>query len=62
MSKPPKSTPHSDLNGIHEDERRNVDAANEAGQGTADLKRAKEETIGRPPSQDDLESKDDRGE
>ena len=50
MSKPPKTPPHSDLDGIHEDETRNIDSAIAAGQGSKDLQRAKEETIGRPPS------------
>ncbi|WP_158702953.1 hypothetical protein [Allosphingosinicella vermicomposti] len=48
MTKPPKSTPHSDLDGIHEDERRNIDAANEAGQGSDDLARARKESVARP--------------
>lgn len=62
MTKPPKTTPHSDLNGVHEDERRHIDAANEAGQDSADLKKAKEESIGRPPYTDNRESKDDASE
>lgn len=48
VAKPPKTTPHSDLDGIHEDERRNVDVAVEAGQDSADLDRARNEGIGRP--------------
>ena len=48
MTKPPKSTPHSDIDGIHEDEVHNIDAANEAGQDSGDLEKAKAESIGRP--------------
>ena len=48
MSKPPKSGPHSDLDGIHEDEESNIETANEAGQDSADLERAARETIARP--------------
>ena len=62
MTKPPKTTPHSDIDGIHEDERRNVDTANEAGQDSADLAHAKKESIARPEQSDDREAKgsDDR--
>ena len=48
MSKPPKSGPHSDLDGIHEDEESNVESANEAGQDSADLERAARENVARP--------------
>ena len=53
MSKPPKSTPHSDIDGIHEDERPNVDSAIEAGQDSSDLGLAHEESAGRPPYSED---------
>lgn len=56
MPKPPKSTPHSDIEGIHQDERRNVDAAIEAGQNSADLAEARKESRGRPPSSDEEEN------
>lgn len=48
MTKPPRSTPHSDIDGVHEDERPNTDTANEAGQDNEDLKRAAEESVARP--------------
>ena len=48
MPKPPQSTPHSDLDGVHRDEKKNIDSANEAGQDTEDLQRADEESVGRP--------------
>ena len=53
MSKPPKSTPHSDLDGVHEDEKGNVESAEEAGEGTADLALARAQSKGRPPHSDD---------
>ncbi|HEX8222406.1 MAG TPA: hypothetical protein VF605_01160 [Allosphingosinicella sp.] len=60
MSKPPESTPHSDLDGVHRDERPNIDTAVEAGQGTDDLARASEETVARPDYSDDVKNRDDR--
>jgi hypothetical protein len=60
MPKPPQSTPHSDLDGVHEDERRNVDTANAAGQDSGDLEKASRENRGRPPYSDDEEGYDDR--
>jgi hypothetical protein len=48
MSKPPKTPPHSDLNGVHEDELRNTEVASQLGEDTGDLARAKKESIGRP--------------
>ena len=53
MSKPPKSTPHSDLHGVHRDERPNVETAVEAGQDNGDVARAKAEGIARPPIAED---------
>ncbi|MEA3051111.1 MAG: hypothetical protein QOG72_14 [Sphingomonadales bacterium] len=60
MSQPPKSTPHSDLDGVHRDEKPNVESAVEAGQGTDDLARAGDEAVGRPDYSDDVENRDDR--
>ena len=53
MPKPPESTPHSDLDGIHQDERPNVETAREAGQDSGDLERARKESKGRPPYSND---------
>lgn len=53
MPKPPQSTPHSDIDGVHRDARMNIDTANEAGQDTSDLQRAHEGTTARPPHSDD---------
>lgn len=58
MAKPPPSTPHSDIDGVHEDERRNTDTA--AGEGARSLGRAAKETVARPDYEDDKENRDDR--
>ena len=59
MAKPPKSTPHSDLDGVHEDEKKNVDSARDSGQSAADLARARAGSKGRPPHSSE-NSLDDR--
>jgi hypothetical protein len=48
VTKPPRTPPSSDIDGVAEDEVRNSEAAAALGQGTADLARAKEEGIARP--------------
>jgi hypothetical protein len=48
VPKPPESTPHSDIDGVHQDEKLNVESALEAGQGAEDLARAKAESKGKP--------------
>jgi hypothetical protein len=53
VTKLPQSTPHSDIDGVHQDERPNVDTANEAGQDSGDLKRAHDQSQARPPYADD---------
>ena len=53
VPKPPPSTPHSDLDGVHRDEKPNVDTANAAGQDSGDLKRAQSQSTARPPHSDD---------
>jgi hypothetical protein len=60
VSQPTKSTPHSDLDGVHRDEKPNVESAIEAGQGTEDLARASEETVARPDYAEDVKNRDDR--
>ncbi|HEY0311497.1 MAG TPA: hypothetical protein VGC56_03285 [Allosphingosinicella sp.] len=56
MAKPPESTPHSDLDGVHQDEERNTKVAADTGEGAADLQRAHEESQGRPPYSDAKEA------
>lgn len=53
MAKPPESTPHSDIDGVREDQHHVADRAVKTDQDSEDLKRAKEDTIARPPSSDD---------
>ena len=53
MAKPPKSTPHSDIDGVHQDEKPNVVTAQETGETSADLKLAGKEAKGRPRYSDD---------
>jgi hypothetical protein len=60
MPKPPKATPHSDIDGVHQDEVRNTDAAARAGESAEELQEAKEESIARPPYSDDIPNRDDR--
>jgi hypothetical protein len=60
VTKPPESTPHSDLHGVHRDERRNVDSANDAGQDSGHVARAKKEAVGRPRPADDQPPREDR--
>ena len=60
VPKPPKSNPHSDIDGVHEDERPNTDTAREAGQDTGDLQRARKQSAARPPYSDDRDNRDDR--
>ncbi len=60
MAKPPKATPHSDIDGVHRDEVRNTDRAAEIGDSAEELVRAKEESIARPESHDDQPNREDR--
>jgi hypothetical protein len=62
MPKPPKATPHSDIDGIHKDERSNIDSANDAGQDSGDLAEAAKEVTARPPYSDDVANHDDRAD
>ncbi len=60
MNKPPKSTPHSDIDGVRRDEKDIVEAAVEAGQDNEDLARASRESVARPDRSDDIKNRDDR--
>ena len=48
MSKPPKTPPNSDIDGVREDQHDIIDSANRAGQDAGDLDKAKRKSIGRP--------------
>jgi hypothetical protein len=60
LAKPPEASPHSDISGVHRDEKRRPDNAVEAGQDTGDLATARENSTGRPPSTDDQPTPEDR--
>jgi hypothetical protein len=60
MAKPPATPPHSDIDGVDEDEVRNVDAAVEADQNAGDLERARRDAAGRPDYEEDEDNADDR--
>jgi hypothetical protein len=60
VAKPPKTTPHSDIDGVHQDERPNVESAKKAGQGARDLAKAHEKSKGRPRYATDGENREDR--
>jgi hypothetical protein len=62
VSKPPKSTPHSDIDGVRRDEKPNVQAAVEAGQGTETLALASDEAAAKPDHTDDVKNRDDRSQ
>ena len=59
MPKPPTTPPSSDLDGVHEDEEKNVDSARRAGEDTDDLARARDQSAGKPDYSDE-KSGDDR--
>lgn len=60
MPKPPATPPSSDLDGVDEDQVRNTDAANESGQDTADLARARDDAAGKPDFSSGRGNRDDR--
>jgi hypothetical protein len=60
MAKPPASTPHSDIDGIHRDERRNTDVAAELGQSAGTLEEVGKERIAKPRKAEDVKGRDDR--
>ena len=61
MAKPPPSTPHSDIDGVHEDERRNTDVASERGESAEELDRANRHNVARPEHRDDKKNETNRG-
>jgi hypothetical protein len=60
MPKPPKATPHSDIDGVHKNERPNTDVAADLGESAGDLAKARDENVARPEYIDDKENLDDR--
>lgn len=53
MPKPPKSTPHSDLTGVHRDEKPNIQSANEAGQDSGTVAKDQKRSVGYPDYSED---------
>ncbi len=60
MAKPPKATPHSDIDGIHQDEKPNAEVASDLGQSAGVLEDAKQEATARPEYVDNKGNKEDR--
>lgn len=60
MSKPPPSSPHSDIDGIHEDEGNNTDLAAKRGESAKELRDAQEGNAARPEYQDDQKNLENR--
>lgn len=60
MAKPPKATPHSDIDGVHQEEVENTEVAADLGQSAGALKRAKQGSIARPEYKDDEPGREDR--
>ncbi len=60
MPKPPKTTPHSDIDGVHQDEELNVKVAARTGDSATELAEAKKKDVARPHHIEDEENKDDR--
>jgi len=59
MTKPPRTPPHSAIDGVHEDRIDTIDAAIAAGQDGRDLAQAHKESAGRPRLSKE-KSRDDR--
>ncbi|MDB5669617.1 MAG: hypothetical protein JWO25_576 [Alphaproteobacteria bacterium] len=60
MSKPPATTPHSDLDGVHQDRKPVPETADRAGQDGSDLAKAGSDSAARPPYADDQPEREDR--
>jgi hypothetical protein len=60
MAQPPKATPHSDIDGVHQDEVRNTDVAASLGESAGTVDAAKQGAIARPVPQEDQKNRDDR--
>jgi hypothetical protein len=60
VSKPPESTPHSDIDGVHRDEKPNVETAREAREGAENLELARDQSVGKPGYSTDGANRDDR--
>ncbi len=62
MAKPPQATPHSDIDGVHQEEARNTDVAARLGQSAGELEQAMDKAIARPEYLDDQSNRENRTE
>jgi hypothetical protein len=53
VAKPPASTPHSDIDGVHRDEKPNVETAIESGQDAGTVDKHQKRSVGRPDYAED---------
>lgn len=60
MAHPPKATPHSDIDGVHQDEEANVEVAAKEGESAGSLARAQKHSIGRPNYSEHRRKEEDR--
>jgi hypothetical protein len=60
VAQPPASTPHSDIDGVHRDERPNVETAIESGQDAGTVDKHQKRSAGRPDYADDGPDAEDR--
>ena len=58
MAKPPKTTPHSDIDGVHQEEVKNTEVAADLGQSGAALAKARKQSVARPEHLDKEESRE----
>lgn len=61
MTKPPKTPPHSDIDGVDEDQKSIQHPDNQKGDPGAKLKKAQDQSVGRPEQADDLPGDDRTG-
>ena len=61
MAKPPKTTPHSDIDGVHQEEVENTEVAADLGQSGGALARARKQSVARPQHLDKDDSRESSG-
>ncbi len=60
MPKPPQSTPHSDIDGVHQDEKPNTEVAAKLGQSAKTLQDVGKERVAKPPIGGGVKNRDNR--
>ena len=58
MPKPPPTPPHSDIEGVHRDKRRNTDVTADRGESAREIAEAKRKSVGRPDHSEPAASHD----